>query len=173
MDKRLIYRVVLKILFSVALLVLLIVLVKSLFTASNETKKRENIALVSFDLKGMLEGDVRKTRWDGKEIAVLKRKGGRNLYHTKYLAKIPHESLNSGLRSLTKEYFVYFNYGDSGNCPLFKEPDGFKDTCTGTRFDTSGREKDKGMQGSRLEIPPHYFQDDKLFLGAWKEENKR
>ncbi|MCF6188858.1 MAG: hypothetical protein L3J51_00095 [Cocleimonas sp.] len=172
MDKRLIYSVVLKVLFLLAFLVLLIVLVKSLFTASDETNKHreKDVTLVSLDLKGLIKGDVRKARWKGKDIGVLNRKGNRILYHTKYLAKIPHESVNSGLRSLRKEYFVYYNHGDSGNCPLFKEADGFKDTCSGTRFDTSGREIGKGLQGARLEIPPHYFQGDKLFIGVWREE---
>jgi len=171
-DKRLIYRVVLKILLSVALLVLLVVFVKSLFIGANETQKSQEVTsvLVSLDLEGMRKGEIRKIRLDGKEVAVLKRKGNPKFRPTKYLPKIPHPSLNGWLRSITQDYFVYYNYGDSGNCPLFNEGDGFKDTCTSMRFDTSGREKDKGLQGYRLEIPPHYFQDDKLFIGAWQEE---
>ena len=77
MDKRLIYRVVLKILLSVALLVLLVVFVRSLFIGANETQKSKEMTsvLVSLDLKGMQKGEIRKTRFDGKEVAVLKRKG--------------------------------------------------------------------------------------------------
>ncbi len=168
-NPRLVFRVVIKILTVLGLLILLWVFVSSLFVQQDKEPVVEH-DLLEVDLNNMRDNDIRKTVWNGKEVAILQRKGRPILYHTKYLAKIPHQSLNSGLRSITNKYFVYFNQGDSGNCPLFKEPDGFKDTCTGTRFDTAGREKDKGLQGYRLGIPPHYFQDDKLFIGAWKEE---
>jgi len=172
MDKRLIYRVVLKFLFFVAFAILAVVLVRSLFTASDkiESAQKIEVPIVTLDLSGMAKGDVRKIRWQGKEIGVLKRKGHHVLRHTKYVAKIPHQSLNSALRSLTKEYFIYYNRGDSGNCPLFKETDGFKDICTSTRFDTTGREKEKGLQGQRLKIPPHRIEGDKLLIGAWGQE---
>jgi len=168
-NPRLVFRVIIKMLTVLGLAVLLWVFVSSLLVHQEKEQVVEH-ELLTVDLKDMRDGDVRKTRWEGKVVGVLKRKGHHVLGHTKYVAKIPHQSLNSSLRSITKEYFVYYNHGDSGNCPLFKESDGFKDTCTGTRFDTSGREKGKGLQGSRLEIPPHYFQDDQLFIGAWREE---
>ncbi len=169
-NPRLVFRVVIKILTVLGLVILSWVFVSSLFVHQEKEQVVEH-ELLEVDLKDMRDGDVRKMRWEGKEIGILKRKGphisGRP---TKYVAKIPHQSLNSRLRSLIKEYFIYYNHGDSGNCPLFNEGNGFKDTCTGTRFDTAGREKEKGLQGFRLEIPPHHFQDDKLFIGAWKEE---
>jgi len=167
-NPRLVFRVIIKILTVSGLVILLWVFISSLFIH----QEKEPVVvhkLLEIDLKGMKDNDIKKIVWKGKEVAILQRKGRPTLYHTKYLAKIPHPSLNSGLRSISNIYFVYFNQGDSGNCPLFKESDGFKDTCTGTRFDTSGREKNKGIQGSRLEIPPHYFQGDKLFIGTWRE----
>lgn len=168
-NPRLVFRVILKILTVLGLLILLWVFVSSLFIHQEKEQVVEH-ELLEVELKDMRDGEVRKIRWEGKEIGILKRKGHHVLGHTKYVAKIPHQSLNSRLRSLTKEYFVYYNHGDSGNCPLFNENDGFKDTCTGTRFDSSGREKEKGLQGSRLKIPPHQIQTDKLVIGAWKQE---
>ena len=168
-NPRLVFRVIIKVLMVLGLLILLWVFASSLFVHQDKEPVVEH-DLLELDLKDMRDGNVRKIRWEGKEIGILKRKGHHVLGYTKYVAKIPHQSLNSALRSLTKEYFVYYNHGNSGNCPLFNEGNGFKDTCTGTHFDTTGRETDKGLQGARLEIPPHYFQDDKLFIGAWKEE---
>lgn len=168
-NPRLVFRVIIKILTVLGLIILLFVFTNSLFVQQDKEKVIEH-DLLTLDLKDMIKGDVRKIRWGGKEIGILKRKGHHVLRHTKYIAKIPHQSLNSALRSLTEEYFVYYNQGDSGNCPLFIEGDGFKDTCTATRFDTSGREKGKGLQGFRLAIPPHYFQGDKLFVGAWGQK---
>jgi len=168
-NPRLVFSVILKILTVLGLVILLIVFTNSLFVHQDKEKAVER-DLLEIDLNDMRDGDVKKVRWEGKEIGVLKRKGHHVLGRTKYVAKIPHHSLNSRLRSITNKYFVYINQGDSGNCPLFKEADGFKDTCTGTHFDISGREKDKGLQGYRLGIPPHYFLDDKLLIGVWGQE---
>ena len=176
MDKRLIYRVALKILFSVALIILLIVFVKSLFTVPESQTDRvasEPMPVVTLDLQGILKGDVRKIRWQGKDVAILKRADDYAFRPTKYIPKIPHPSLNGNARSLTKAYFVYYNYGDSGHCPLFKETNTLKDTCTGIKFDMAGKEIGKGLQGHRLEIPPHYFDDKlggKLIIGRWEKE---
>lgn len=165
-NPRLVFSAILKILTVLGLVILLLVLTSSLFVHQDKEQvvKRD---LLTIDLNGMRDNDIRKIHWNGKEVTIFQRKQRPSLYHTKYLAKIPHHSLNSGLRSISNKYFVYINQGDSGNCPLFKETDGFKDTCTGTRFDATGREKGKGLQGYRLEIPPHYFQGDTLFVGAW------
>ena len=168
-NPRLVFSVIIKILTVLGLVILLWVFTNSLFVHQDKEQVVER-DLLEVALKDMRDNDIKKIHWNGKEVAILQRKGRPILYHTKYPSKIPHQSLNSGLRSINNKYFVYINHGDSGNCPLFKEYDGFKDTCTGTRFDASGREKDKGLQGYRLEIPPHYFQNDKLFIGVWREE---
>jgi hypothetical protein len=160
-DNRLLYRVVLKLLFVVALVVLTIVFVNSLFTApTKKATQSEAVPHITVSLADMQKGDVKKIRWNGKEVGVLYRKGTPFFYHTKYIAKTPHKSLNSGLRSITKDYFVYLNHGDSGNCPLFNQRDALKDTCTGTKFNSSGRVKGREQQGYRLEIPPHKFSGD-------------
>ena len=104
MDKRLIYRVALKILFSVALIILLIVFVKSLFTVPESQTDRvasEPMPVVTLDLQGIQKGDVRKIRWQGKDVAILKRADDYAFRPTKYIPKIPHPSLNGNARSYT------------------------------------------------------------------------
>ncbi len=143
MDKRLIYRVVLKLLFLLLLVVLTLVFFRSLFTKSHdEIPLQTSLSVVELDVNGMVKGDIRKIQWNGKQVSVL--------------------------RLENNKYFTYINVGDSGNCPLFKEANGFKDICTGTRFDFLGRQKGNEEQGFKLKSPPSYYQDNKLYVGEKK-----
>jgi len=127
------------------------------------------------DLHGMQVNEIRKTRWGNKEVAVLKRSTREFMNETKLTRAKPeslHESLNALFRSQKLDYFVYLNRGDSGNCPLFYDARGFKDTCSGKLFDTTGREKGKQKNTYLLEIPPHYFKSldgrvIELVVGQW------
>ena len=142
MDKRLIYRVVIKLLFLLALGVLTIVFINSLFTQSNDNDNQQaSVAVVELDVRGMIKGEIRKAQWEGKEVNVI--------------------------RLEENKLFTYINVGDSGNCPLFKEASGFKDICTGTRFDFSGKQKGNEEQGFKLTTPPNYQQKGTLFIGEW------
>ncbi len=143
-NLRLYFRVALKLLTFIALAGLSAVFINSLFVGSNSNiNHSENIPVV-LDISSMKKGEIRKTRWKGKEVAVLFK----------------------GNSSLKKQYFVYENYGDSGNCPLFYTRDTFKDICTGQLFDLFGRQKNNPEQGYRLIIPPHYIQDKKIVFGV-------
>ena len=144
-NNRLYYRVTLKLLTLVAVLVLLGVFINSLFVGTDGKKpKPEMQSLVILDTSLMKKGEIRKTRWNGKEVAVL-------------LFNNPQSE---------KNYFVYENYGDSGNCPLFYVNNTFKDVCTGSVFDTSGRLKNNPNQGYRLKEPPYYFQNNTVVFGT-------
>ena len=140
MDKRLIYRVVLKLLFLLSLTVLTIVFVSSLFTKSGESNQKASLSVVELDVSGMRKGEIRKTQWEGKQVNVLQLKD--------------------------KQYFIYTNIGDSGNCPLFKEVNGLKDICTGTQFDFLGRQKGFEELGVKLEVPPSLLKNGILFIGS-------
>ena len=145
MDKRLIYRVVLKLMFLLLLAVLTIVLINSLFTQLNvKNNQQASFSIVELDVRGMARGDIKKAQWEGKEVNVI--------------------------RLESNELFTYINVGDSGNCPLFKEVDGFKDICTGTRFDFAGKQKGNEEHGVELIIPPHFYVNGTLSIGKW--ENK-
>jgi len=140
MDKRLIYRVIIKLLFLLSLGVLSIVFINSLFTQSNNIdNQRSSLSVVKIDVSRMMKGDIKKAQWEGKEVNVI-------------------------LLERNK-LFTYINVGDSGNCPLFKEASGFKDICTGTRFDFSGKQKDNEEQGFNLSIPPNYYDNGTLYIG--------
>lgn len=144
MNNRLVYRVILKVLALLALLLLTGVFINSLFTASKKKEGEQSVSsIVEFDVSNMKQGDIRKIRWNGKEVAALLREN--------------------------QQFFVYINTGNSGNCPLFKESKSFKDVCTGTQFDFNGREIGNIEQGYRLINPPHYFLKDKLFIGVKRE----
>ena len=167
-NRRLVYRVILKIFTVSAVLVLSVVFVNSLFTNNIEQQKHDDILpLVKLNIAAMKKGEIRKAYWRGKEVAVLYR-AQPVWYHTKFIAKLPHESLNSGSRSRLADYFVYINYGDSGNCPLFYGSGFFKDTCTGKWFDTAGREKNNRQNGAEIEVPPHYFDGENIYYGRWQ-----
>jgi len=174
-KKRTILRIAIKSLLFIPVVILTFVFMKSLFpVVSNESASNDSqIKTVQLNLQGMQPGDIRKTRWQGREVGILKRiRVG--FGHTKYIANLPHQSLHSGSRSRVSEYFVYYNQGDSGNCPLFYDAEGFKDICSGKRFYSNGREVNNQQNGALIKIPPHYFNstDDgitELVVGKWEE----
>ncbi len=171
-NPRLVYRVILKFLGLIAFIVLLWVLTRSLFINSSENysqkeaQKSKVSVMISLDIAGMIEGEIRKAQWQGKEVAILYRKAPIT-DHKKYTDKLTHLSLNIVSRSLTPEYFVYINKGNSGNCPLFYTNDTLKDICSSTVFNSAGREKNNLQQGFKLIVPPHYFKEHNLIIGEW------
>lgn len=162
-------------LFAVAVLV--IVFLKSLFPLFSDKGVADPV--VEVEIKGMQGGDIRKVRWGSREIGILKRNNKqldqlRSSDETLVDSSSPlfHSSLDKASRSRRLEFFVYFNSGDSGNCPLFYDSLGFKDICSGIRFDTTGREVGKELTGKKLEIPPHKFETQNgkltgLLIGRW------
>ncbi len=141
-NPRLVYRVILKVLLSFAVLLLIIVFLNSLFIATPDDKSSHltQNKTIELDLRSMNAGETRKIRWQSKEVIIFKRDD--------------------------EKVFTYFNTGDSGNCPLFKEPAGFKDICTGTRFDFKGRSKGDSNQSVILKSPPYYLLGDTLIIGV-------
>ena len=164
-DRRLYYRVVLKSMLFIGVLVLLFVFLNSLFVASKTEVVKEK-ALVSLDISDMQRGEIRKTRLDHKEVAVLYRKQviGSEINN---LHKTSPGIYSSESRSRKVDYFVYYNHGDSGNCPLFYSDEIFKDVCSGKLFDDSGREKNNKQHGYKIAIPPHYFIENQIYFGSW------
>jgi len=163
MDKRLIYRVILKLLFALAVVVLFVVLVQSLFTTPETSNSSKNVrVIVSLNIADMKEGEIRKTHWQGKEVAVLKRKRQPAQFNQVSNAKnTPSTAIHN------KNYFVYINQGDSGNCPLFYMDSVFKDICTSKKFDNRGRELDNPVHGYRLKTPPYQLENNTLTIGSW------
>jgi Rieske Fe-S protein len=170
-NPRLIYRVALKILALSAFVLLLWVMTRSLFVGSNlaESKNTQQKAQrVILEISGMQKGEIRKARWQGKEVAVLYRKSPIP-QQAQPNTKQPQLLNKTASRALKPDYFVYINTGDSGNCPLFYANDTFKDICSSTLFDSAGRKTNSQQQGIALKIPPHYFENNTLIIGEWKK----
>jgi len=176
-KKRTFLRVVIKLLIFVPVVILSFVFLKSLFPSIEDksySSDKKTIKTVQMQLSGMQSGDIRKVRWKGREVGILKREE-MSFGYTKYIAKLPHKSLHSGSRSRVFAYFVYYNQGDSGNCPLFYDAKGFKDICSGKRFHSNGREVNNQQNGALIEIPPHYFNSTdngniiELVVGKWEK----
>jgi len=135
--KRLRLRVAIKLMLSMALIVLFIVLFNS-FSPLFQKKETKEEAL-TIDTSLMKVGEITKVRWEAKEVAVLKLE--------------------------PSKFFVYYNHGDSGNCPLFFMKDRFKDVCTGKLFDLKGYQIDNLEHGYRLQTPPYTLKNNKVILG--------
>ncbi len=170
LESRLLYRVILKVLTLLGVVILLLVFMNSLFTSERKKKKTTTITL---DIKEMKEGEIRKTLWDGKQVSVLYRS-----YHIvnkirshKDFNASNTETLNPISRSIHPEYFVFINRGDSGNCPLFYRANTLKDICSGKIYNTMGNSvgtENKNKTSYQIEIPPHTIFDSQIRFGQWK-----
>jgi len=139
-NPRLIYRVILKLFALSGIAILLYVLFSSLFIKKNQsTSSDKPDNLIKLDLTGMKANEIKKVSWEGKQILVLK-------------------------QTDTLEYRVFFNTGDSGNCPLYYAANKFKDTCTGTLYDHNGREINQSVAKYLLK-PPYHFKGNVLIIG--------
>lgn len=137
-NPRLLYRVFLKLFALLGIIILLYVMVGSLFVPKEEQGKLK-IENISVDLSDIENGKTINLSWSGRAVIILK---GEDRAHT----------------------FVYFNTGDSGNCPLFYSSSVFKDTCTGTVFDERGSEKNSNAPKT-LVSPPYFFKGNTIVIG--------
>jgi hypothetical protein len=169
-DRRLLLRTILKTMIFSAVLILLLVFINSLFLNDKPRLNTNNsgvLQLVHLNVSELQPGQIMKTRWKGKEVAVLYRQNLQSEIKQSASDEDLHPSLHAFSRSQQPEYFVYFNVGDSGNCPLFYSQGIFKDICTANEFDESGRGI-KGAQGnSAIQIPPHHFIGNEIVIGLW------
>ena len=164
-NNRLIYKVFLKVLTALGIVTLMLVFINSLFVRSPE----KALALVELDISGMKKGEIKKTYWAGRPVAVLYRSYPISEEYQSVL-KAEFKTLNPAYRSIQREYFVFMDKGDSGNCPLFYRADVFKDTCTGNTFNNTGRmigKRIENQQNYEIKIPPHHFSDSQIVFGSW------
>jgi len=171
-NRRLLFSVIIKLMMFFGLLLLTLVLVNSLFTDDGSVPKTisNELSIVKLDIAEMKTGQIKKIRWDNREVAILLRQFPKKLDQTvtdKLQEDLP-PSIELQARSKKREYFVYFNTGDSKNCPLYYAGGVFKDVCSSNRFDEAGRDINANPQSYRLQIPPHYFEQDHVIFGLWQ-----
>ncbi|MCK5896278.1 MAG: hypothetical protein KAG20_05705 [Cocleimonas sp.] len=144
-DKRRIYRVILQLMTYISVAVLLWVMFSSAFVA-NEEKQRPINSPINMSLQQLEKGEVTHVLWQGKRIAILYRND-----------------------VLENPYFVFYDLGDSGNCPLYFNGKVLKDACTGTQYSQNGIPVNQSRAGD-LDSPPHYLllEQKKVIIGSWK-----
>lgn len=177
-DKRLLYRVILKVMGMLGIMALLLVFFNATFYSNIETTEVViNADDTKVDVSHLFSGSDKIVRWNNQRIGILKRTDINQLALIKQMATKPKATLSAvnlhAWRSLDPRFFVYFDVGDSGHCPLFFENKAqqvsFKDTCSSNWFDSQGRFKSDGKVG--LKIPPHHYTNtDQLVIGSWVPE---
>lgn len=165
-SRRLLFRVILKVLVLSGIAFFVWILINSL-SASFPEQSVNKLPIVELDISDMQKGFIRKTQWNGKEVAVLYRPDTSKNPSKTVLEETDHSNLNEIWRSHRTDYFVYIN---SSNCPLYYSQRVFKDICTQKRFDESGREINIKNKPTTLAIPPHYFTEKKVVFGRWHKD---
>jgi len=169
-NRRLFFSAVIKLLMLLGFLILAVVLINSLFTKNERVKVANNteIPIAIINTSDMFKGQIRKIRWNNKEVAVLLRQFPEKLSAIETKSENLHPSLDLKTRSKNKDYFVYLNIGDSNNCPLFYSAGEFKDVCSANKFDEAGLPLQSVSNNFKINIPPHYFDDEDLIIGKWE-----
>jgi len=170
-NRRLLFTAIIKLLILLGLLVMIWVFINSLFSKDERISVTvsKDVPILTLDLSEMKKGQIKKVRWDNKEVAILSRQNLsilKTIENSEFKEKL-HPSINVQTRSIRPEYFVYFNAGDSSNCPLFYAAGELKDVCTSNKFDETGRGLKLSLNDFVLKIPPHYFENTKLIIGKW------
>ena len=136
-DKRQVYRVILQIMTYIGIAVFLWVMFASVFVPDNE-KSSQPLEVMEISLKNLAKGKITHVMWQGKKVSILYRNHQQN------------KPTKSG------RYLIYYDVGDSGNCPLYFTGEILKDTCTGTQYNQLG-EPIKRLRANDLESPLYYF----------------
>jgi hypothetical protein len=141
-DKRQTYRIILQFMTYISVAILLSVLFNSVFIG-NDKQTKTPTGTIEMSLQQLVQGKLTHVLWQGKNVSILHRNDVMNI-----------------------SYFVYYNLGDSGNCPLFFNGKFLKDTCTGTQYSQAGEAINKGGVDD-LTSPPHYFiaKQQKVIIG--------
>ena len=171
-DKRLLYRVILKIMAAAGIIALLLVFLNATFNSRDDIEEVSPVIssdVIYLTLAGVEEGKVTTVIWENKRVGVIKRSSHTQLGLNQKTSKAPEAAAvdleTHPWRSLDATYFVYYDKGDSGYCPLFFERENFKDTCSGIRYDLTGRQ-DGGTK--TLGVPPYHFSKaGELAVGRW------
>ena len=170
MDRKQLYSVSLKLLTLFGVVIVMAVMINSLFPVedvsnpSRVSNEKAEPVLVKVDVGSLLTGKMMHVSWAGRSVGIVHRVDPPKDF-------IAGEPLNGEWRSLTANYFIFYNSSGVSQCPLYLIPEGnrLKDTCSGQWYDTRGERVDG--QGEALQIPPHYFESNNtLVIGQWAGE---
>ena len=169
LNKRQLYSLLLKLLALFGVVIVMSVMINSLWGTNGiggavTEKKQKVTSVVQVSLKDLKQGNIQRVNFNGQSVSVLYR-ADNDLEG----AADSHGELNGEWRSIKREYFVFINEAGPTRCPLHLSADAkeLKDICSGVVYDNTGRSRGSHQL---LIIPPHYFDDDELFIGSWKGE---
>jgi hypothetical protein len=150
-GKRQTYRVILQLMTYISIMALLGVMFSSAFVGNNtETEINNRLdGIIKIPLQSLSRGELMHVLWQGKRVSILHRNDVKE-----------------------KTYLVYYDLGDSGNCPLYFNGKLLKDICTATQYRQSGVALNKNRTNS-LGFPPHYFatNQQQLIIGLSKSQS--
>ena len=167
MDKRVLYSAILKIMALLFGMVIFAVLVNSFFPAQtfNDEEKVElpKEPTVTIDIESLFAGKMILTQWKGLSIGIIHRlKAPDN-----FTKPTNGMHLSKEWRSVSADYFVFYNSAGAAQCPLYfhRSGDALEDTCTRILYNTAGVSSNEGVPA--LRVPPYYFNNKQLVIGQW------
>lgn len=173
MDKKLIYRVLLKVMILIAATFLVYTFTADFMKDRNGADRRESIQI---DVTPLKPGQDMRVRWEGRGIIVLKRskETQRRLRESEADLADPYSRLSRQpegtehpLRALNDAYLVAWLPELGPECRMDYKPPGpvspgrLSNTCTGQNYDLSGRAIG---QGRNLDIPEHRWLSPDLLV---------
>jgi hypothetical protein len=142
-NKRQAYRVILQLMTYISIMALLGVMFGSAFVGKKTETDNGLNETVRIPLQSLARGELTHVIWQGKRVSILHRNDVKE-----------------------KNYLVYYDLGDSGNCPLYFNGKILKDICTATQYSQSGIVLNQSRDNN-LKFPPHYItpKDQQLMIG--------
>ena len=138
-------------------------------------KARGEGAPVEVDISALVEGELLVVPWRRKPVWVLSRSSAMmsemsnlsasDLQDPDSNSSVQPEYCKNENRSIKPELFICLGVCTHLGCsPGVNNPEGFLCACHGSKFDYAGRVFAGSPAPSNLEIPNHYFIDDKTIL---------
>jgi hypothetical protein len=153
MDKRLVYRVIVKLMFLSGILALAFVLIGSVVKAPNG--KAEIIAdPLRVDVGKIPYGQIYTYRWNNQDVGVLHKTDAmlEQLANTSEAAR----------------YFVFYNSGGDVGCPIsLSRGNGrfhLQDICSRIAYSLDGKLLKPHVRAKDLTIPPHHWVEDNIMI---------
>jgi len=162
-DKRLLYRVIVKIMFLIGLLALAFALMSSVLSPPNskallvETQSIAEPLLVN--AAQIPYGQIRNYRWNNRDIGIL------------HLTDEMQAQL-ANKHGIQQRHFVFYNNGGDLNCPITiikLQSFQLEDVCSHIPYTLAGKlinQQDKRRAKDLMAAPFHYRNEQQIIIGA-------